>query len=212
VIVLVGIVTRIDDDRNLSRVKVKFPQLDANLESHWCRLVSTGGGKERGIQFLPEVNDEVLVVGPHMTDLFVVGGLWSAVDMPPLPNNQAADSRDVKKRVIKSRTGHVILLDDGDQPGITIVDSTEKNKVQIDTKSNSLTAEVQGDITLKATGSIKLQATSNIDIEATGSLNAKATGTATLEATGSATVKSSGALSLEGGANASLKAATVSLG
>jgi uncharacterized protein involved in type VI secretion and phage assembly len=212
-IVLTGLVTKIDDDQNLGRVKVKFPQLSDDLETHWCRLVSTGGGKERGIQFIPEVGDEVLVLGPNMFDLFVLGGLWSSVDLPPYKSSDAASARDVKKRVIRSRTGHEILLDDGDQPGITIVDSSKNNKVHIDTSSNSLTAEVDGDITIKSkTGSITLDAKMGLTANAGTDLSMKGTASATIEGTGNATLKSTGSVRVEGGANASLSAATVSLG
>jgi uncharacterized protein involved in type VI secretion and phage assembly len=212
-IVLVGLVTKIDDDQNLSRVKVKFPQLADDLETHWCRLVSTGGGKERGIQFIPEVGDEVLVLGPNMFDLFVLGGLWSTVDMPPFKSSEAATARDVNKRVIRSRTGHVILLDDGDAPGISIIDSTQKNKIHIDTKANSLTAEVDGDITIKSkTGSITLDAKMGLTAKAGTDLSMSATGSASFEATGNATLKGAGSVRVESSANASLSAPTVSLG
>ena len=211
-IVLTAIVTNIDDDQNLSRVKVKFPQLADDLETHWCRLVSTGGGKDRGIQFMPEVGDEVLVLGPNMFDLFVLGGLWSTIDMPPYKSREAASARDVKKRVIRSRTGHEILLDDGDQPGITIIDSTKNNKVHIDTRSNSLTAEVQGDMTFKATGNISFEATGNLSAKATGNVSVSATGTAEFKATGNATLEGTGSVRVASSANASLSAPTVSLG
>jgi uncharacterized protein involved in type VI secretion and phage assembly len=211
--VLTGLVTKIDDDQNLSRVKVKFPQLSDDLESHWCRLVSTGGGENRGIQFIPEVGDEVLVIGPNMFDLFVLGGLWSTVDLPPYKSNEAATARDVKKRVIRSRTGHEILLDDGDHPGITIIDSSKNNKVHIDTNSNALTAEVNGDITIKSkTGSITIDAALGLTAKAGTDLSMSATGTAEFKATGNATLEGTGSVRVASSANASLSAPTVSLG
>jgi uncharacterized protein involved in type VI secretion and phage assembly len=58
---VVGIVTDNQDPDGRGRVKVKFPWLTPDHASHWARVVSVGAGPERGIQFLPEINDEVLV-------------------------------------------------------------------------------------------------------------------------------------------------------
>ncbi len=49
----------------MGKIKVKFPTLPANsgqeIESAWARLVSPMAGNDRGMFFLPEINDEVLV-------------------------------------------------------------------------------------------------------------------------------------------------------
>ena len=45
--------------RDLGRVKVKFPFLSDEDDSHWARVLSAGGGPERGFWFLPEIDDEV---------------------------------------------------------------------------------------------------------------------------------------------------------
>ena len=45
----------------MGRVKVKYPWLSQDHASDWARVVIPGGGTQRGMQFLPEVNDEVLV-------------------------------------------------------------------------------------------------------------------------------------------------------
>lgn len=206
-----GVVTDTHDPEDFARVKVKFPSLGPDIESTWCRLVALGAGPDRGIEFMPEVDDEVLCIGNSVDDLYVLGGLWNAMDLPPQKNSQAAPSGAVEKRVIRSRTGHQILIDDGSDGGITITDSNN-NKVQLKTSDNSLSAEVLGDINLKATGSI--------NIEATASISIKATADVTVEATGSASVKATGAASLEGTASAgvrtsgvaTLSGSTVSLG
>ena len=63
--VVVGLVTNNQDDEGLDRVKVKFPWLSEDEESHWARVSCPMAGKERGILFLPEVDDEVLVAFEH---------------------------------------------------------------------------------------------------------------------------------------------------
>ena len=60
--VVVGLVSAISDDPdNAGRVKVSLPGLDSTIESQWARLAVLGGGAKRGMVFLPEVHDEVLV-------------------------------------------------------------------------------------------------------------------------------------------------------
>ncbi|MBE0480422.1 MAG: VgrG-related protein, partial [Dehalococcoidia bacterium] len=57
-----GKVTNISDPDNENRVKIKLPSLNNDVENTWARLVAPGASQDRGLQWLPEVNDEVLVV------------------------------------------------------------------------------------------------------------------------------------------------------
>ena len=63
--VVVGLVTNNQDPDKLGRVKVRFPWLGDSDESAWARLATPMAGKDRGLYFLPEVDDEVLVVFEH---------------------------------------------------------------------------------------------------------------------------------------------------
>ena len=77
-----GIVTNIKDDANLGRVKVKFAGTDDTVESDWARVMTLGGGNNRGAVFHPEVNDEV-VIGFERGDTrrpVVLGGLVNSKD------------------------------------------------------------------------------------------------------------------------------------
>jgi uncharacterized protein involved in type VI secretion and phage assembly len=57
-----------------------MPKLNgAELSSNWARLAITGGGKNRGIFFTPEVNDEVLVAFEHGDPQFSVHR-WCVVE------------------------------------------------------------------------------------------------------------------------------------
>jgi len=204
--VLTGLVTNNKDPREVGRVKVKMPLLGQDIESHWCRVVAPGAGPERGLEYLPEVDDEVLLVGHDINHLFVLGGLWNLRDGPPHENSQAISGGRVTKRVIRSRSGHVIALDDSDGGGsITIVDSTEKNKIVIDTAKNSLAINAQGNIKLEAGGSLEIVAGQDIKIEASTSLKAEAGTSASVEAKG-------GNLDLKGTAQANLKGMQVNIG
>ncbi len=173
---VIGIVTDNNDDQNLGRVKVKFPWLSDKHGSDWARVVVPGGGQDRGMQFLPEVNDEVLVGFEHgdINFPFVLGGLWNGKAAPPGKTADVIASGKVNKRIIKSRTGHIITLDDSeDAPSIEIVDNTKKNKITLDSKSNKLTVHLEGDMLFEATqGDIKLSA-KTVTVEASDALKMK---------------------------------------
>ncbi|MGK7896335.1 MAG: phage baseplate assembly protein V [Xenococcus sp. (in: cyanobacteria)] len=160
--VVVGIVTNNEDPEGLGRVKVQFPWLSDEDESNWVRIATPMAGTERGIYFLPEVDDEVLVVFEH-GDLrfpYIIGSLWNGQDKPPVTNDNGKNNL----RVIKSRSGHVIRLNDEEgKETIEIIDKTKKNSIVIDTAANSITITADGDITLSA-GTIKLEA-QNIEIK-----------------------------------------------
>jgi uncharacterized protein involved in type VI secretion and phage assembly len=112
------------DPENLGRVKVTFPWLSMEHTSDWVRVVMIGAGAERGLLFLPEVDDEVLI-GFELGDIehpYVLGGLWNGKDKPPKETAEIVGSGgNVEQRVICSRQGHMIILDDSEtQSGITI--------------------------------------------------------------------------------------------
>lgn len=173
---VVGLVTDNNDPDGLGRVKVKYPWLSQEHASDWARVVIPGGGTQRGMQFLPEVNDEVLV-GFEQGDInfpYVLGGLWNGKNAPPSKSGDVISGGKVNERVIRSRTGHVITLNDSDNaPSITIVDNTGKNKVFLDSKNNKLTVHLEGDMLFEAPqGDVSIKG-KTINVEATNALKVK---------------------------------------
>jgi len=85
--IVIGVVTDNSDPEGWGRVKVKYPWQEDNIVSHWARMATPMAGNGRGIEFLPEVNDEVVVAFEHgdMHRPFVLGALWNGVDAPPEP-------------------------------------------------------------------------------------------------------------------------------
>ncbi len=189
-----AIVSNIEDPDGLGRVKVKTPWSDQQ-ESFWARVVAPGNGSERGTMFLPEVDDEVLVAfergNPEVP--LVLGGLWNGKDKPPLPGSDAVKDGKVQQRIIKSRSGLTVLLDDkqneesvqivlvdgktmidlrgGNKPVITI---NSENGIKI-TATESIELDAGKDLTMKAGGNIKLDGRGNVDIKAGSNATVKAT-------------------------------------
>ncbi len=198
---VIGIVTDNKDagttGKNQGRVKVKLPYLvgtgaeSQGIETDWARLVVPGGGATRGVYYIPEVNDEVLVAFEQgdINRPFILGGLWNGTDAPPKGNSDVVAQGKVNQRMIQSRTGHFITLDDTDNaqkvtvqtqgghkvimddtsgsPKITIEDSTGNSSIVIDSTANSITiTEKVGDITLDAQqGNVVIKAMQNISLK-----------------------------------------------
>jgi uncharacterized protein involved in type VI secretion and phage assembly len=107
---LVGVVTNNKDEKNMGRVKVMFPTLE-NQESHWARMTTLGGGKDRGFDCLPEINDEVLVAFEHgdINRPYIIGSVWNGKDNPPEKVEHSVTGSGkgkVRLRTFKTRVGH----------------------------------------------------------------------------------------------------------
>jgi len=188
--IVVGVVTNNKDPDKLGRVKVKFPWLSDQDESHWARVATPMAGPERGFYFLPEVNDEVLVAFDHgIVEMpYVIGALWNGKDKPPEKNDDGKNNI----RSIKSRSGHILRLDDKQgEEKIEIIDRTGKNKITISSKDNTISIEADADITIKSSkgklvlqgngveiksqAAVKIEATGNMDLKSNAQLNVKGT-------------------------------------
>jgi uncharacterized protein involved in type VI secretion and phage assembly len=111
---VLGVVTNNKDPENRWRVKVKLPGLSEDDESTWAPVVSVGAGKERGVAFMPEVGD-VVVVGFERGDTrrpLVLGGVYTSKENA-LPVSLSGDNK-VMTRNFSSRLGHLIEFGDGE--------------------------------------------------------------------------------------------------
>lgn len=229
--VVVGIVRDIKDPQNLGRVKVDFPWLGESSEavsissdedrahSFWARIANLMAGNGRGSFFIPEVGDEVLVAFEHgvLDRPYILGTLWNADDPPP-EQMDADGKNDV--RSIRSRSGHVISLNDSDDsPSIRIIDNTGDNSITIDSANNAMaikvkgdfTVEVEGNISIKTQGKLEIEAAQDASVKSDANLKAEAGANCEIEASGPAKLKSSAKLEIDGTGQAELKAASVSI-
>jgi len=155
--VVVAVVTTTKDPEGLGRVKVKYPWLGKDAEGYWARMASPMAGPDRGVYFLPEVDDMVLVAFEQGDVRFgyVIGSLWSAKHKPPVKNEDGKN--DI--RLFKSRSGHTITLDDTDgAERITVIDKSGKNSISIDSKNHTIKIESGSDIVISAAGTFKVEA------------------------------------------------------
>jgi len=185
-----GVVTNNKDPDGLGRVKLKFPWLSDAEESNWARVASPMAGKGRGLWLLPEVDDQVLVAFEHGDPAYpyVIGSLWNGSQQPPATN---ADGKN-NIRVLKSRSGHIVRLDDTDgQEKIEILDKSAKNSIVISTKDNSIAITVDGDVKITASkGKVVIDA-KEIQLKSSASTKVEASGALELKSNAQTTVKGS---------------------
>jgi uncharacterized protein involved in type VI secretion and phage assembly len=168
---MIAIVTDNKDPSKLGRVKVKLPVLSDKDTTWWAPIIMLGAGKNRGWFFIPEIDDEVLVMFEHGNVDYpvVIGALWGGKDKPP-DKNPGGNPR----RLIKSRAGSKLTFDD-EKGTITIEDGKGTGKITFDSGSNKITIEAmsgdvcfqspQGDLQIVAQ-EVELTATQSLEIHA----------------------------------------------
>ncbi len=170
--IVIGIVTNNNDEEfKQGMVKVKFPWLDDSAEeSYWARVAFPGAGKDRGIYFVPEPDDEVLVAFEHgdFNRPYIIGSVYNGKDAPPLPIGQVVVSGAVVKRQIKTRKGHkVTFTETASEEWIEIRDSKDQTWIKFDATNKKVEMHSEGEITIGATQNISMKSdTGNITIEA----------------------------------------------
>lgn len=182
--VVIAVVTNTEDPEGMGRVRLRFPWLNDEDESNWARVLAPSAGKGRGVFFMPEVEDEVLVAFEQgdVRFPFVLGGLWGSKEGLPAPNDDGRNNL----RVIRSRSGHVIRLNDEDgKESIEIVDAKGKNKLVFDTANGAVTITADKDITLSAPGgklrleaqTVEIESSADAEVVAGAGLDVKAAAT-----------------------------------
>jgi len=185
-----AVVSDIKDPDGIGRVKVTLPwapDTGSDRYEAWARLATLMGGKKRGSWFIPDVDDEVLVVfeGGDVRRPYVIGGLWNGKDTPP--ESMDGGGRNFKK-VLRSRNGVKITLDDSDGREQFIAETPGGQKITLkdgpgsielsDSNGNSLRMEASG-ITLTTSASLTMNA-STVTVNAS---SVTVTGATTLSST-----------------------------
>jgi uncharacterized protein involved in type VI secretion and phage assembly len=178
--VVMGIVSNNQDPDKMGRVRVKFPWLSDDHESWWARVATPMAGPNRGMYFLPEVNDEVLVAFEHGDVRFpyVLGSLWNGKDAPPESNDDGKNNI----RLVHSRSGHLIRLDDTDgAEKIEVIDRTGNNSIKIHSADNSIAISCTGKLKLHASQGIEITSDADIKVQASSTMDVQASATMTVK-------------------------------
>jgi len=164
-----ALVVDIKDPDNQGRVKVSLPwSPDAKGASYevWARLATMFAGNNRGSWFIPDVNDEVLVAFEHGDPRrpYVVGGLWNGRDQAPESMDGSGNNF---KKVLRSRNGVKVTLDDDDGKESLVLETPGGQKITLkdgpgvvevaDSNGNSVKLESSG-ITVNASAKVTVNA------------------------------------------------------
>jgi uncharacterized protein involved in type VI secretion and phage assembly len=169
-------VTNNDDPEKLGRVKVRLSQISEQDESTWCRVATPGGGKARGLQTVPEVDDEV-VVGFESGDLtrpVLLGGLWNRNDAPP--EGSVVSGGKVQQRLLASRNDHRLVLTDDPDAAASLMLAGGRCEVHLNADESRLKGDSKlvisaTEVQISATSKLSLHAP-NIEIGADSALTA----------------------------------------
>jgi uncharacterized protein involved in type VI secretion and phage assembly len=164
-----ALVSDVKDPDGQGRVKVKLPWApDAGGQAYeaWARLATMMAGANRGSWFVPDEDVEVVVgfEGGDPRRPYVLGSLWNGSDAPPEPMDGGGQN---EKKVLRSRNGVKITLNDADgreqlvleTPGgqkITLEDGPGAVRVE-DSNGNSVKLESSG-ITVTASAKVTVNA------------------------------------------------------
>jgi uncharacterized protein involved in type VI secretion and phage assembly len=164
-----ALVTDIKDPDNQGRVKVTLPwSVDAKGGRYegWARLATMMAGNDRGSWFVPDKDDEVLVAFEHGDSRrpYVLGALWNGKDKSPESMDGAGNNY---KKVLCSRNGVKVTLDDQDGQEKLILETPGGQKVTMkdgpgavtieDSNGNSVKLESAG-VTVTASAKVTVNA------------------------------------------------------
>ncbi len=162
--VVLARVTDIDGD---GRYHVEYLSMGDGERSAAARMMVPMAGENRGMHFLPEIGDEVVVAFEHgdVSYPVILGSVWNRNSPPPdtadrSPTNNTRtfvsrsgheltfdDSAAAEKVTLRSQSGHLIELDDAPGRGRISITTAAGNSIELDDSPS-------GGITMRtATGS-----------------------------------------------------------
>lgn len=183
------------------RIKVSLPCFDGNSTEVWARFATPNAGKERGVFFFPEIDDEVVIgfADQNPNNPIVLGALHSNKLASP---QELSDDNNVKGFYLKSG----IKFEFNEEDKIVSVETPGSNKLVlndkdgkieiVDSNGNQIVMDNQG-ITIKSAGKIVIEATSDMNLKG---VNMTSEASASYKASGSANaeVSSSGIMVIKG--------------
>jgi uncharacterized protein involved in type VI secretion and phage assembly len=147
------------DPMDAARVKVQFPWEAGASESNWAPVAMPHAGGGRGMYFMPEIGDEVLVAfeqgDPNRP--VVLGSLWNGNDPPPNDglHGDEQSNNDIKRIVTKS--GNRVVMDDMDGQETIVVATPQHIRISMFEGDQTLLIHSDGDINIHAGGTVHIK-------------------------------------------------------
>jgi type VI secretion system secreted protein VgrG len=152
-----AVVTDNYDPKGLGRVRVRFHWMTETEKSPWLRVTSPHSGDGKGMFFMPETGEEVIVSfeGDSPVKPYIVGTVYHGKAKTDFSNS----GNDVKQ--LQTRSGNMIVLND------------KEGSVHVaDAKGNDMKIDGSGNINVTASDSIVLTCgSSKIEMKKDGTIN-----------------------------------------
>ncbi|AEV98938.1 type IV secretion protein Rhs [Niastella koreensis] len=145
-----AMVTDNHDPKGLGRVRVKFHWMNGAEKTPWIRVTSPHGGGGKGMFFIPEVGEEVIVgfEGDSPIKPYIIGTVYHG----KASNAYSNAANDVK--ALQTRSGNKVIMNDKD--GSVFVEDKDGNSMLIDGAGN---------ITVKSNKTVLIDATNEITLK-----------------------------------------------
>jgi phage baseplate assembly protein gpV len=103
-----AIVVENEDDKKLDRIKVRFPWMKAPATTPWIQVLTPHAGKDKGIRFLPEKEEEVIIgfQDNNAERPFMMGAIHTE------KNQSGNEYASNFKKTIGTKTGRRVEIDD----------------------------------------------------------------------------------------------------
>ncbi|WP_299888169.1 phage baseplate assembly protein V [uncultured Lacinutrix sp.] len=149
------------DPDGIGRIKVQLPwQKPLGETTPWLRIVTPHSGSDKGLHFIPEINEEVLIgfEGRNAEVPYIMGSLYNGSAKAGAFKNE---NNDIK--AIKTRSGHIIELNDANDAEFISISDKNNNIILIDTANNDITISAGENMTLNAKN-MQINVEENLDV------------------------------------------------
>lgn len=207
------------DEQKLGRVRVQFPWQEIQskeMMTPWLRITVPYAGASKGLQFIPEIGEEVMVgfemnnvERPYIIGSFYNGGSGKPDEKWAVSNVENNTNNNIK--AIRTRNGHTILFNDRGGAGLVEIYDNNNNTyhVTLSADDKKVTIYSAGNVEVIADSNINVSAGGDIAVNAEGDIAVTAKGDIEVKADGDIGIKSKGSISMEAKSEVSIQASKV---
>ncbi len=135
-----------NDPDGLGRIKVRFPWMSQG-ETPWIRMIVPYAGSDKGVYFVPEIGEEVMVYfeNNNAEKPLAAGSMYNGSNTP---DSFADSNNDIKG--IRTRSGHTIEFNDKDGSETITIKDKDGNIIEMDTANKQITITAPEKLNLNA--------------------------------------------------------------